>query len=116
MTAEEREELEKLAAGGGRRWTHGPEYLFDLGKEAAGGVTPYEMKDARDTWYSKHRVAHLDNGLRHTGGVILSSHSFGDNLKDYSDWSKPEFARQPIIRDNFFRSTGVLRKIGRAHV
>ena len=67
------------------------------------------MKDARDTWYSKHRVKSEDNGERHTGGVMLSSHACGDNLKGFSDWSKPEFARQPIIRDSFFRSTGVLR-------
>ena len=33
----------------------------------------------------------------------------GDNLKGYNEWAKPEFARQPIIRDSFFRSTGVLR-------
>ena len=33
----------------------------------------------------------------------------GDNLKGYNEWTKPEFARQPIIRDSFFRSTGVLR-------
>ena len=40
---------------------------------------------------------------------MLSSHAVGDNLKGYNEWSKPEFARQPIIRDSFFRSTGVLR-------
>ena len=110
LTDEERAELERLAkAGTERRWTHGPEYLFDLGKEATGGTTPYEMKDARDTWYSKHRVMKLDNGQRHTGGIVLSSHATGDNLKGYNEWAKPEFARQPIIRDSFFRSTGVLR-------
>jgi len=110
MSPEERAELTALMAEPTRRWTHGPKYLFDLGKEATGGTTPYEMKDARDTWYSKHRVKELDDGARHTGGVMLSSHAFGDNLKNYHDWTKPEFARQPIIRDNFFRSTGVLRK------
>jgi len=110
MTPEERAELAALTAEPPRRWTHGPKYLFDLGKEATGGTTPYEMKDARDTWYSKHRVKEIDDGARHTGGVMLSSHAFGDNLKDYHDWTKPEFARQPVIRDNFFRSTGVLRK------
>uniref|UniRef100_A0A7S3EYS5 Flagellar associated protein n=1 Tax=Haptolina ericina TaxID=156174 RepID=A0A7S3EYS5_9EUKA len=110
MSPEERAMLATLAAEPERRWTHGPKYLFDLGKEAAGGTTPYEMKDGRDTWYSKHRVKEMDDGARHTGGVMLSSHAYGDNLKNYNDWSKPEFARQPIIRDNFFRSTGVLRK------
>ncbi len=111
LTDEERKELEALASKSHeRRWTHGPEYLFDLGKEATGGTTPYEMKDSRDTWYSKHRVKTEDNGQRHTGGVMLSSHAYGDNLKGYNEWSKPEFARQPVIRDNFFRSTGVLRK------
>jgi hypothetical protein len=106
MSPEERAMLATLAAEPERRWTHGPKYLFDLGKEAAGGTTPYEMKDGRDTWYSKHRVKEMDDGARHTGGVMLSSHAYGDNLKNYNDWSKPEFARQPIIRDNFFRSTG----------
>ena len=107
LTDEERQELERIAAGSHeRRWTHGPEYLFDLGKEATGGTTPYEMKDARDTWYSKHRIKTEDNGKRHTGGIVLSSHAYGDNLKGYNEWTKPEFARQPIIRDSFFRSTG----------
>ena len=46
-----------------------------------------------------------------TGTVMLSSQAVGLNLKDYSSWSKPEFARQPVIRDNFFRSTGVLRSV-----
>ena len=91
------------------RWTHGPKYLFDLGKEATGGTTPYEMKDARDTWYSKHRVKAIDGGKPDTGGIVLSSHACGDNLKGYNEWTKPEFARQPIIRDSFFRATGVLR-------
>lgn len=110
LTDEERERYRQIEeAGKAPRWTHGPEFLFDLGKEATGGTTPYEMKDARDTWYSKHRVKSEDNGERHTGGVMLSSHACGDNLKGFSDWSKPEFARQPIIRDSFFRSTGVLR-------
>jgi hypothetical protein len=110
MTDEEREELERLAKlGTERRWTHGPEFLFDLGKEATGGTTPYEMRDSRDTWYSKHRIKTEDNGVRHTGGIMLSSHACGDNLKGYNEWTKPEFARQPIIRDSFFRSTGVLR-------
>ena len=106
MTEEQRAEMKKVTAPPERRWTHGPKYLFDLGKEATGGVTPYEMKDARDTWYSKHRVKELDDGQRNCGGIMLSSHAYGDNLKDYHDWTKPEFARQPIIRDNFFRSTG----------
>ena len=79
------------------------------GKEATGGTTPYEMKDSRDTWYSKHRVKAEDGGAPHTGGIVLSSHAYGDNLKGYNEWTKPEFARQPIIRDSFFRSTGVLR-------
>jgi len=110
LTDEERAKFAAIEAEGkAPRWTHGPAFLFDLGKEATGGTTPYEMKDARDTWYSKHRVKSEDNGERHTGGVMLSSHACGDNLKGYSDWSKPEFARQPIIRDSFFRSTGVLR-------
>ena len=112
LTAEEREELERLAAAGTEpRWTHGPEYLFDLGKEATGGTTPYEMKDARDTWFSKQRVKTLNGGKLDKGTVQLSSDAVGLNLRGYNDWSKPEFARQPVIRDNFFRSTGVLRSV-----
>mmetsp|Transcript_44259 Transcript_44259/g.88437 ORF Transcript_44259/g.88437 Transcript_44259/m.88437 type:complete len:249 (-) Transcript_44259:503-1249(-) len=110
LTDEERAKFAAIEAEGkAKRWTHGPDYLFDLGKEATGGTTPYEMKDSRDTWYSKHRVKSEDDGKPYTGGVMLSSHACGDNLKGFSDWSKPEFARQPIIRDSFFRSTGVLR-------
>jgi len=110
MSQEEKDRLTALENQGKEpRWTHGPKYLFDLGKEATGGTTPYEMKDARDTWYSKHRVKSIDGGVPNTGGVLLSSHAVGDNLIGYSDWAKPEFARQPIIRDSFFRSTGVLR-------
>merc|ERR1719198_2554388 len=110
LTDEERERYRQIEeAGKAPRWTHGPEFLFDLGKEATGGTTPYEMKDARDTWYSKHRVKSEDGGKRHTGGIVLSSHACGDNLKGYNEWPKPQFARQPIIRDSFFRSTGVLR-------
>ena len=50
MTPEERAEQEKLLQKPEPRWTHGPKHLFDLGKEASGGTTPYNMKDARDTW------------------------------------------------------------------
>ena len=85
-------------------------FSFDVGKETAGGVTPYQMKDERDTWYSKQRLKEFQDGVPFTGGVKLSSHAVGDNLKGYSAWSKPEFARQPIIRDSFFRSTGVWGK------
>jgi hypothetical protein len=115
LTDEEKARFAELEAMGKEaRWTHGPEFLFDLGKEATGGTTPYEMKDARDTWYSMHRVKangpnDLITPLQHTGGVMLSSHAYGENLKGYADWAKPEYARQPIIRDSFFRSTGVLR-------
>ena len=112
MTPEERAEAERLANMPMEpRWTHGPKYLFDLGKEVTGGTTPYEMKDARDTWFSKQRVKTLNDGMLDTGTVMLSSQAVGLNLKDYSSWSKPEFARQPVIRDNFFRSTGVLRSV-----
>jgi hypothetical protein len=110
LTPEELAEAQKAASEPQpRRWSHGPDHLFDLGKEATGGTTPYEMKDSRDTWYSKHRVAREDDGARHTGGYVLSSHACGHNLKNFNTWTKPEFARQPVIRDNFFRSTGVLR-------
>jgi len=67
------------------------------------------MKDARDTWYSKQRVAVETGGAQYTGGYVMSSMAVGDNLKGFTDFTKPEFARQPIIRDSFFRSTGVLR-------
>jgi len=110
LTEEEKEKFAEIASRGKeKRWTHGPKFLFDVGKEAENGTTPYEMKDARETWYSKERVKALDGGTPFTGGVGLSSHACGDNLKGYSDWSKPEHARTPIIRDSFFRSTGVLR-------
>ena len=71
LTDEERAELERIAnAGSERRWTHGPEFLFDLGKEATGGTTPYEMKDSRDTWYSMERVKALNDGQHQTGGIV----------------------------------------------
>merc|ERR1712183_652991 len=74
LTDEERAKFAAIEAEGkATRWTHGPKYLFDLGKEATGGTTPYEMKDARDTWYSKHRVAVESNGAQFTGGYGLSS-------------------------------------------
>lgn len=110
-------------------------------------MTPFDMKDSRDTWYSKQRAAHESEGVPHKGGCtlhdsrthlpfsvclppssrqtevrligepflvadVLSSSAYGDNLKNYAMWSKPEFARQPVIRDTFFRSTGVLRAGG----
>merc|ERR1712087_192577 len=106
LTDEEKAAAAALSQPADRRWTHGPKYLFDLGKEATGGTTPYEMKDARDTWYSKHRVAKMNDGAHYTGGYKLSSEACGENLKNFDNWTKPEFARQPIIRDNFFRSTG----------
>ena len=84
---------------------------FDLGKEVTGGTTPYDQKDARDTWYSMQRVKALNGGIIDKGSVLLSSDAVGTNLKGYNSWSKPEFARQPVIRDNFFRSTGVLRSV-----
>mmetsp|Transcript_50091 Transcript_50091/g.108556 ORF Transcript_50091/g.108556 Transcript_50091/m.108556 type:complete len:247 (-) Transcript_50091:258-998(-) len=110
MTDEERRLAEEASRKPEPRWSHGPKYLFDLGKEATGGTTPYEMKDSRDTWYSKHRVAAENDGALNAGGYALSSRAYGDNLKNYNSWTKPEFARQPVIRDNFFRSTGVLKK------
>ena len=111
----------------------------------SGGMTPFDMKDSRDTLYSKQRAAHESEGVPHKGGCmlhdsrthlplfpcfcphplvrligepflladVLSSSAYGDNLKNYAMWSsKPEFARQPVIRDTFFRSTGVLRAGG----
>ena len=81
MTEEEKQMAEEASQPPSRRWTHGPKYLFDLGKEATGGTTPYEMKDSRDTWYSKHRVAQENAGAQHTGGYLLSSSAYGDNLK-----------------------------------
>ena len=60
MTPEERAEAERIAREPPpHRWTHGPKYLFDLGKEVTGGTTPYEMKDARDTWFSMQRVKQM---------------------------------------------------------
>jgi len=112
MTPEERAEAERIAREPpAERWTHGPKYLFDLGKEVTGGTTPYEMKDARDTWFSKQRVKTNSDGMLDTGSYQLSSQAVGTNLKGYGNWAKPEFARQPVIRDNFFRSTGVLRSV-----
>ena len=121
MTPEERAEAERIAREPPpHRWTHGPKYLFDLGKEVTGGTTPYEMKDARDTWFSMQRVKQMAAGddkpstqrqLLDTGGVMTSSQAVGTNLRGYESWTKPEFARQPVIRDNFFRSTGVLRSV-----
>jgi len=112
MSPEERAEMEALASASKEpRWTHAPKYLFDLGKEVEGGVTPYDQKYARDTWYSMQRVKSLNGGIIDKGTVMLSSDAVGVNLKGYSGWSKPEFARQPVIRDNFFRSTGVLRSV-----
>eukprot|EP00967_Tisochrysis_lutea_P079465 scaffold108776_cov32-Tisochrysis_lutea.AAC.2 len=109
LTEEDRAEMERLSQSPERRWTHGPEFLFDLGKEAMGGTTPYEMKDARDTWYSKHRLAKETAGKQFTGGYATMSSAVGENLKDFNAWTKPEYARQPVIRDNFYRSTGVMR-------
>jgi len=109
MSEEEKAAAARLSGPPAERWTHGPKYLFDLGKEATGGTTPYEMKDARDTWYSKQRVATLNDGAPYKGSYLLSSANVGDNLNGFSSWTKPEFARQPIIRDNFFRSTAGAR-------
>ena len=95
LVLEAKAEIEKLSQPPPTRWTHGPQHLFDLGKEAAGGTTPYNMKDARDTWYSKQRRAVEEDGKVNTGGYVLSSTAVGDNLKHYSAWEKPEFARQP---------------------
>mgnify|MGYP001321392303 CR=1 FL=1 len=108
-TAEEIEEAERLAAPPAKRWSHGPARLFDVGKEATGGTTPYNPREARDKWYSHTRVIEENDGVPHRGGYSTSSIVVGDNLKGYSGWSKPEFARQPIIRDSFYRTTGALR-------
>merc|ERR1711904_723358 len=89
LTDEERAKFAAIEAEGkAPRWTHGPAFLFDLGKEATGGTTPYEMKDARDTWYSKHRVQEMNDGTPFLGNCMLSSHAVGDNLQGYSDWAK----------------------------
>lgn len=112
MSPEERAEMDRIARAPKEvRWTHAPKYLFDLGKEVENGTTPYDQKDARDTWFSMQRVKSLNGGIIDKGTVQLSSDAVGTNLKGYNSWSKPEFARQPVIRDNFFRSTGVLRSV-----
>lgn len=91
-------------------WTHGPKWLFDVGKEEEGGTTPYNMKDARDTWYSRNRGVYSTNNpgeKTRYGPNQLSSQQFGygcDNVKV----SRPAFARLPIVRESFFRSTGIL--------
>ena len=109
MSPEDREMVERLSQTPPRRWSHGPEFMFDLGKEVTGGTTPYETKDARDTWYSRQRVKRETDGQQHLGDYVTSSFVVGNNLKDYKAWSKPQYARQPTIRDSFYRSTGVLR-------
>lgn len=88
---------------------HGPKHLFDIGKEDMGGNTPYCMHDARDTWFSKNRTAFSTKNVgqeKNYGGYQLSSQSYGYG-SEHVNWSKPAFARLPIVRDNFFRSTGI---------
>lgn len=43
---------------------HGPQRLYDIGKEDMDGNTPYCMHDARDTWFSKNRTAFLHQEYR----------------------------------------------------
>merc|ERR1711988_731409 len=88
--------------------THGPKHLYDVGK--AGGETRFNNKDPRDRWYSPSDIAYSTNNpgeKKNCGSYILSSHSYGYN-SDEIKLAKPPFARQPVVRENFFRSTGIM--------
>lgn len=98
------------AASAPRSWPHGPKHLFDVGRAECGGVTSYEKKDPRDRFYSHHRTAYSTNcpgAKKNYGPYMLSSQSYGYGQEGVKV-ARPAFARMPIVRDTFFRSTGIL--------
>mmetsp|Transcript_18177 Transcript_18177/g.46893 ORF Transcript_18177/g.46893 Transcript_18177/m.46893 type:complete len:259 (+) Transcript_18177:131-907(+) len=93
----------------GKPWTHGPDFLFDVGKPSLGGETPYSMYDARDTWYSKSRQPLLSNRVGETkrmGPYRTYNQVYGQGSENVH-LTKPAFARTPFIKDNFYRASGI---------
>lgn len=90
-------------------WSHGPEFLFDIGKQSLGGETPYSIHDARDTWYSKSRQALLSKrpeDEKRMGPYRTFNQVYGQGSENVT-LTKPAFARTPFIKDNFFRASGI---------
>ncbi|GAQ89053.1 hypothetical protein KFL_004830040 [Klebsormidium nitens] len=84
----------------------GPEYLFDVGREA---VTEACTKCHRDTFYCPHRAAYCNNNTeieKRTGGYRTAYADIGLTAKT-QNYAKPEYARKPVIRETLFRKTNV---------
>lgn len=91
-------------------WTHGPKFLYDVGREEEDGSTPWNMKDGKDTWYSRFRSPYASNNPEmqtRYGSLSASSQTYGYG-NDRVNFARPAFARQPIVRDSFFRNHGIL--------
>lgn len=90
-------------------WSHGPQFLFDIGKPSLGGETPYSIFDAKDTWYSKSKQALLSQRpgeVKRTGLYRTFNQVYGQGSENVT-LSKPAFARTPFVKENFYRSSGI---------
>jgi len=90
-------------------WTHGPDFLFDIGKPSLGGETPYSIYDSRDTWYARSRQPLLSKNKtesKRMGPYRTFNQVYGQGSENVS-LTKPAFARTPFIKDNFYRASGI---------
>jgi hypothetical protein len=90
-------------------WSHGPDFLFDVGKPSLGGETAYSIYDSKDTWYSKSRQALLSmrpDETKRLGPYRTFNQVYGQGSENVT-LSKPAFARTPFIKDNFYRASGI---------
>jgi hypothetical protein len=111
MSEEEKaEELALLKSlDGPKPWSHGPAFLFDIGKPSLGGETAYSIHDARDTWYSKTRQTLLSRNAdseKRMGPYRTFNQVYGQGSENVT-LTKPAFARTPFIKENFYRSSGI---------
>mmetsp|Transcript_46625 Transcript_46625/g.120275 ORF Transcript_46625/g.120275 Transcript_46625/m.120275 type:complete len:146 (-) Transcript_46625:125-562(-) len=82
-------------------------HLYDIGRD---NVTEFSQKCARDTFYDKSKIAYstYNPGSQKRLGPHSMYVSSGEYGKLQGDFTRPEFARQPIVRETFFRTRGIL--------
>lgn len=90
----------------------GPKYLYDIGRNAD---TQFSMKCSRDQFYNPHLAKKDPSDIpkKRLGSArnYLSSISYGVGANQLSGEGSV-FARRPLIRETFYRQTGVFPPAG----
>ena len=97
---------EEEAAPMEKRWTHGLAFSLDVRRRRGRRDAVPDEGRARHV-VLEQRLKEFQDGVPFTGGVKLSSHAVGCQPQGLLRVVQAPLARQPIIRDSFFRSTGV---------